>query len=280
MTSDDLVVNNIFHHVTTPILEGNSSGSVFAYNFAIDMYYSLTPGWMMPSVFTHDAGTGMNLFEGNEFTGYNQDNIHGSHNFATVFRNQLAGFEPGKLQQTNPVILAAHSRYANIVGNVLGSTGVQITYEDSQTSGITNLADKAIFLLGWSGAGGTIVGGMPYDPIVASTLLRWGNYDYVTRTARWNAAEIPAGNAVPSSQTLPASFFLSAKPAWWGTMPWPAIGPDVTGGQDASGHVFATPAHVCYNSTTKDGSGILIFNGDRCYVKTGPAAPTNLKIVR
>jgi len=279
MSSDDLVINNIFQHVTTPILEGNSSGAVFAYNFATDMYYSLSPGWMMPSVFTHDAGTGMNLFESNAMTGYNQDNIHGSHNFATVFRNQLTGFEPGKIQQTNPVILAAHSRYANLVGNVLGTSGVQTIYEDSQASGTTSLPDKSIYLLGWSGAAGTIVSGMPYDPLVATTVLRWGNYDYMTRQTRWNASEIPAGNAVPPSQTLPASFFLSAKPTWWGRMPWPAIGPDVTGGQDPSGHVFAIPAQVCYNTTPKDGNGILIFNGDRCYITTGPQAPTNLRIV-
>jgi len=39
---------------------------------------------------------------------------------------------------------------------------------------------------------------------------------------------------------------------------------NVTGGQDPSGHVFAIPAQVCYNTTPKDGNGILIFNGDRC----------------
>ena len=114
---------------------------------------------------------------------------------------------------------------------------------------------------------------------VASTLLRWGNYDYATSQTRWNAAEIPAGNAVPSSQALPASFFLSVKPGWWGTMPWPAIGPDVTGGQDLSGHVFAIPAQVCYTGSAKDGNGILIFNADRCYgQRLSPASPTNLKI--
>ncbi len=276
MTSDNLVQNNIFQHVTTPILEGNSSGSVVAYNFAIDMYYSLNAAWMMPTVFTHDAGTAMDLFEGNQFTGYNQDNIHGSHNFATLFRNQFTGFEPGKNQQTNPQIFANHSRYANVVGNVLGTNGVQTVYEDSQATGNTAQPDKSIYLLGWSGAEGTIIANMPYDSLVASTLLRWGNYDFATKTVRWNAAEIPAGNAVPADHTLPASFFLAVKPAWWGTMPFPAIGPDVTGGQDPSGHVFTIPAQVCYNTTPKDANGVLIFNANSCYVHARPAAPTGL----
>src|SRR5262249_24123755 len=113
-------------------------------------------------------------------------------------------------------------------------------------------------------------------------LMRWGNYD-VKNGTRWVASEVPSGlsqfaNPVPSSQTLPVSFYLSAKPSWWGTMPWPAIGSDVTGGMDATGHVYANPAQACYNKTSKDSAGILIFNADNCYQftpsSTPPAPPT------
>jgi len=278
MSSDNLVENNIFQHVTTPILEGNSSGSVFAYNFSIDDYYNVA-SWMILSIYAHDAGTGMNLIEGNQGSGYIQDNIHGSHNFATVFRNQFTGLEPGKTQQTNPLILMAHSRYANVVGNVLGTSGYHTVYEYSQGVGTTGLPDKSIYLLGWSGVLGTITGSMPYDPLVASTLLRWGNYDYATNQVRWSSAEIPAGNAVPATQTLPASFYLSSKPSWWGTMPWPPIGPDVTGGQDPSGHAYDNPAQACHKNTPKDSSGILIFNADQCYRKTpAPSPPANVSV--
>ena len=274
MTSDDLVLNNIFQHVTTPLLEGNSSGSVLAYNFSLDHYYNVA-SWMILSIYAHDAGTGMNLFEGNEMSGYIQDNIHGSHNFATLFRNQFTGWEPGKTLQTNPLILMAHSRYANLVGNVLGTSGYHTVYEHSQASGNRGSPDKSIYLLGWSGVQGKTAGSMPYDPLVVSTLLRWGNYDYATNRTHWDPAEIPAGVAVPADQTLPSSLYLSSKPKWWGTMPWPAIGPDVTGGQDPSGHVYANPAQVCYNNTPKDSNGILIFNADKCYKQSPPAPPTN-----
>ncbi len=277
MTSDDLVLNNIFQHVTTPLLEGNSSGSVLAYNFSLDHYYNVA-SWMILSIYAHDAGTGMNLFEGNEMSGYIQDNIHGSHNFATLFRNQFTGWEPGKTLQTNPLILMAHSRYANLVGNVLGTSGYHTVYEHSQASGNRGSPDKSIYLLGWSGVQGKIAGSMPYDPLVARTLLRWGNYDYVTKQAQWNSAEIPAGVAVPADHTLPSSLYLSSKPKWWGTMPWPAIGPDVTGGQDPSGHVYANPAQVCYNNNPKDSNGILIFNADKCYKQSPPAPPTNPRV--
>src|SRR5881296_2343846 len=96
-------------------------------------------------------------------------------------------------------------------------------------------------------------------------------FDYATNQTHWNSAEIPAGNAVPATHTLPSSLFLSSRPNWWGTMPWPAIGPDVTGGQDPAGHAYKIPARVCYDNTSKDSNGILIFNANICY--NDPVAP-------
>ena len=86
-------------------------------------------------------------------------------------------------------------------------------------------------------------------------MMRWGNYDTVNAANRFASGEVPSGispygNSVPANQTLPASFYLSAKPSWWGIMPWPAIGPDVTGGNIANvgGHAYKNPAQVCYES--------------------------------
>jgi hypothetical protein len=123
-----------------------------------------------------------------------------------------------------------------------------------------------------------------------STLFRWGNYDTVNNAVRFVNSEVPSGlslyaNPVPASQTLPASFYLSAKPGWWGTMPWPAIGPDVTGGDipGVAGHAYKIPAQVCYMNMggLADGTGpILSFNASACYSgnHTAPSGPTNLKI--
>src|SRR5207302_165674 len=61
MTSDDLVINNIFQHVTAPIMTGTNSGSVFAFNFGIDDFYSVST-WMEQMIWTHDAGVNMVLF--------------------------------------------------------------------------------------------------------------------------------------------------------------------------------------------------------------------------
>src|SRR6266571_923303 len=266
-TSDDLVVNSIFHHVTTPLMTGPSSGSVFAYNYLIDMYYTVATWMMAGLVGSHDAGTGMNLFEGNVGNQFLMDLYHGTGNLATLFRNQLTGTEPNKTQgNTIPVNIWAYNRFVNIVGNVLGTSRYHRVYEDSQTpSGTTRNPDSSIYLLGYTGALEKISSGLPYDPLVVSTLFRWGNYDYATNRTHWDPAEVPAGVAVPTTQTLPPSLFLSSRPSWWGIMPWPAIGPDVTGGQDPAGHAYKIPAQVCYDNSQKKGDGTLAFDANNCY---------------
>src|SRR5207247_11001311 len=108
-------------------------------------------------------------------------------------------------------------------------------------------------------------------------LMRWGSYHSGTGISRFFATEVPASlslyaNPVPVDQILPASLYRSSKPSWWGTMPWPAIGPDVTGGQDPSGHAYKIPAQVCYGSSPKNPDGPLIFNADKCYGNT-PSSP-------
>src|SRR3989442_10415228 len=89
--------------------------------------------------------------------------------------------------------------------------------------------------------------------------MRWGNYDTVSARSRFDAAEVPSGltnfsSAVPASQVLPPSFYLSGKPSWWGTMPWPAIGPDVAGG-DISGYAgapYTIPARPSFEKALID----------------------------
>jgi hypothetical protein len=277
MTSDSLVINNIFQHVSRPIMMGPAAGSVYAYNFMIDMYYTSPPTWLNAGINgSHDSGTGMNLFEGNAGTGFLMDLYHGTGALPTLFRNQFTGQEPGKTQNTSVINIWGFNRLANIVGNVLGTSGYHTKYENSRTSsGSSGSSDRSIYLLGYTGVNEGMALG--YDPAVVTTMLRWGNYDYATGQARWSAAEIPAGNAVPPNQTLPASLIFSAKPGWWGSVAWPPIGPDVTGGHDPAGRVHKIPARVCYDNTPKTG-GVLNFDARDCYSMDAPAAPKNLRI--
>jgi hypothetical protein len=284
MGADNLVENNIFQHVVSPmIVNGSGAGTVFGYNYAVDDYYADDYArrtkirvWFMASNGMHAAGTDMMLIEGNDALGLNADYIHGTHHLLTVFRNQFIGWEPGMSRSTVPIYLFTHSRYFNLVGNVLGKPGYHDNYECSPPDGIKG--DTSIYLLGWSSNGGHAAPPLSVDPAVVRTLMRWGNYDTVTKEPQWNASEVPSGlsllaNPVPADHRLPSSFYLSAKPSWWGTTPWPAIGPDVTGGDDLTGHVYANPAEVCYRNAPRDdsypvdeaGNRILVFNASRYY---------------
>jgi hypothetical protein len=122
--------------------------------------------------------------------------------------------------------------------------------------------------------------------------MRWGNYDIVNGASRFVNSEVPSGitnfaNPVPLDQTLPASFYLNAKPYWWpAAKPWPAIGPDVISGNipNVGGHAYTIPAQDCYTTQMNgpaDGSGVVLsFNASLCYPSgVGPSAPTNLRIV-
>jgi hypothetical protein len=280
-SGDSLFENNIFQKIAAPqTINGPCSGCVISYNYSINNYYTPSSNWQQQSAIDHSV-TNFLLFEGNVGAGYYGDNFHGTHHFNTLFRNRYDGRESNNgsttTEQTNPMILYPLSRYYNIVGNVLGTSGYHTTYQET-----TNVSghETDIYILGTQSAGG----GYPDDAFTPASLLRWGNYDTVTATNRFVTSEVPTGispygNAVPGSNTLPPSFYYSSQPSWWpASVPWPAIGPDVTGGNIANvgGHAYQIPAENCFLTTMggpADGVGnVLSFNASSCYT-AGPAAP-------
>lgn len=290
LATDDLTINNVFQHVTTPLMDGSSAGEVYAYNFIVNDYYAAASSWQMPSAFAHDAGTLYSLFEGNFGVAFRADIIHGGSGLSTLFRNRWHGYESGKTNETEAVILNSYNRYENLIGNILGTSGYHTTYQNTTCE----LCAANVYEIGTGDGGdGTVV---PADPLVLSTILRWGNYDTVNNAVRWQAAEVPSSlslyaNPVPASQILPASFYYSAQPGWWPTSkPWPPIGPDVTGGNIANvgGHAYTIPAQDCYLGTMggpANGSGSpLSFNASSCYSSSGspstrPLPATGLTLV-
>jgi hypothetical protein len=289
VSSDNLIENNIFQHVVSPtVMNGSASGTTVGYNYSINDYYSLSAGWMMGQDWLHAAGIDNVLYEGNEGAGLTSDTIHGSHHFVTAFRNQFTGWETGKTAQTVPVNIYAHSRYYNVIGNVLGTSGYHNNYVSADPNGTS--PDTSIYDLGWGDSDGA-----PADTLVQPTIMMWGNYDTVNAAARFVGSEVPSGlsiyaNPVPSSNTLPASLYHTSTPSWWTSgKAWPAIGPDVTGGNisNLAGHAYTIPAQDCYTKTMggpADGSGnALTFNASNCYSSstggsTAPAPPSNLTV--
>ena len=312
--SDNLIQNNISQQVTDsmPNCNGGCEGNVFSYNFAIDDVWMQSLGWMQPSFYQHAAGDALNLWEGNIGPGYASDQVHGTHHFETLFRNRLVGNQAAGCgsagvntcsQQTIPVYLYSGSRYFNLVGNVLGQAGYHNTYASIGSATDSPNGNTSIYCLGASGnecnpytplnsycLGASCTAHGDYDPQVSTYLMRWGNWDTVNNASRFLASEVPSAlslyaNQVPGSQALPASFYLSSKPSWFGSIPYPPIGPDVTNGNvvGVGGHANANPAQNCYLKImggSVNGTGVaLSFNAATCYGQLSsqlPAPPTNL----
>jgi hypothetical protein len=271
--SDDLVENDIFQHVVAPMVIQPSLGSVYAYNYAINDTYADSQGihWMQGEFIQHDAGVEFQLYEGNIGPGFGSDVFHGNDLMDTLFRNYFLGTDPGRPDDTTAIALESYVRYLNIVGNVLGTPGTTTSYQVTAGPG----ADGTVFNLGGGNTEGAVT--VAPDPMVLSTLMRWGNYDTASAAARFEASEVPSGltpfgNALPKTQALPASFFLAAKPAWWPSKTaWPPVGPDVSGGNIAGlgGHASTIPAEDCFlgpMAGPADGSSaVLAFSASTCY---------------
>src|SRR5215471_7055363 len=279
------IENNIFNRVFPGVeLQNSSSGFYVGYNYGHATTAASADGpvtWMFTD--NHGPHDMMNLWEGNIGEMFGSDGYFGGSSHGTALRNHFTGYNPIFGTSDDPVRLNRLSYYYNLVGNVLGSANQRppgplrlsrlSDYYNLARSvlGLTNKAPlryeenldncaggSAIYRLGYPNIGNCgltditghpVPGSMTYPDIkVASTLLRWGNYDYFNKTTRFVTSEIPSGVPVPPDEMIPNSYYYSVRPRWWpGGNAWPPIGPDVVAGNgDASGHVNKIPAQMCW----------------------------------
>jgi hypothetical protein len=248
-SSNNLVYNNIADGISGGGIEthGGASGNVIAYNFLNNITY-VTPTYLTfsPKV-NHGPYPKMNLWEGNMGAMAGGDFIWGSGGYDTVFRSRETGWLNGITTNIAAIRFAYGNRYMNVIGNVLGTSGVSSVYEVVAGDGLENATTPYIYVLGCDGIGGAT------DTQVPATIFLDGNFDYVTNTTIWDPTNI--------NKTLPASLYLSAKPSWWcNETPWPPIGPDV------AGMVNSIPAK-------------RRFEGQSCTPGNAMVAPANLRIL-
>jgi len=304
---DCLIENNICQQVSSCFMTAGEPGTVWGYNFSINHPVGGGYTYMQADYLSHSDDDYMALYEGNMVGGLFSDQLHGTSNVQTVFRNRITGLDYNIFcpsgggcpsNQTFPFDIDSYNRAYNIIGNVLGTAGYHTNYEayggNTYSRAVCNVS---IYEMGFGGGicDSDSAAGVPDDTMVRSTLMRWGNYDVVTGGVRWNATEASPGaaqfmssTATPASQTLPSSFYLTAKPAFFNvpsgvSAPFPPIGPDVTGGTGPGGFSYMIPAANCYFNIMRgpsDGSGtVLSFDASQCYNGGGTVtlnAPTNL----
>jgi hypothetical protein len=273
------VENNIFDRVFPGVeLQNSSSGFYVGYNYGHATMASATAGpatyMFMDNHGPHDM---MNLWEGNVGEMFGSDGYFGGSSHGTLLRNHFTGHNPIFDSRDDPVRLNRLSYYYNVIGNVLGSSHLRPRkYQEDKENCV---GGAAIYRLGYPNIGncslqdvtGHAVPGNPAypDAKVGSTLLRWGNYDYFSKVARFSESEIPRGVAVPSSREIPPSYYYSSRPAWWPFgRPWPPIGPDLKDGDgDISGHAHKIPAQMCWEARGLSMGGA--FNASVCYDPSG-----------
>jgi hypothetical protein len=306
-TSNSLALSNICQQVTDscPSNTSGGAGNVAAYNLALDDIYG-SPDWMQPSDYEHSSGDDFWLREGQSSIGFIADNVHGTHFFTTLFRNYFRGWQGDSLcdgaactSETDALQLYAASRYFNVIGNVLGQAGYHNNYTCLPSSTRCASGNNSIFVLGYTGNGGNVITGTTgfcanppacttfgdFDPLTASSLMRWGNYDTVNAAVRFVSGEVPFSfadttgspsiyaNPVPGNNSLPNSFFLTGTVATTSTLPcgsgvpfnrnptratcepFPYYGPDVSNG-DLGNCVSGTyQGSVCRVGSNQCGPG-------------------------
>ena len=234
-SSQVLVENNILSDTNkVMVMRSSGAGSVVGYNYADDGWISYDQGWQEVGInASHMSGPHHVLFEGNYSQNADSDYTHGNAIYLTFFRNWLSGHRKSfaDISNVRAVGLAYGSWWDSFVGNVLGLPGQMAgwTYEDPAMTSIgAQWGNDSIWKLGYDPERWTMVP----DPQVLSTVIREGNFDYVTNQVHWTSA----------AQQLPPSLYLTSKPTFFGTNPWPWVDP--TGATK----VFTLPARARFDA--------------------------------
>lgn len=295
-TSATLIENNIIERTHSAVmLQWGAAGNVIAYNYTLGEFDSEAPNVVIGGVDYHGAHPQYNLIEGNVMTAFYADSVWGSSSDTSAFRNWFIGTnrvcEPlqgrgavtcaGKaghygFQAARAVQFSYLGTRNNFIGNVVGSAQMQALIGYSrpipQSVSVEYPAERpyetaALWSFGFGsanddGTGTGCGGGVPpcHAEHNAAAQFLHGNYNNRSGAVEW-AAGIP--------RELPASFYLADKPAWWGSLPFPAIGTDVHGGTGPGGHSFGNPAEHCYRVAMRGADGgvgsPLRFNAGECY---------------
>lgn len=309
-TSATLVENNIVERTHVAIMmEWGAAGNVIGYNYTEGEFDSGSTNFLIGGVSFHGAHPQFNLIEGNVLTQVNADSVWGTSSQITAFRNWVIGTNmictpyTGRgtvscsgsnghygFQAARAMEYAYLSTLNNFVGNVVGSTQMQslIAYGTNVMGQVASIEYPATRsydedAYGWSfGYGeasdtgseyGCDGGTPPCDSATnEATDLQQGNFNNIGSAVTWISG---------LTVTLPTSFYLSGKPAWWGSLAFPSTGPDVIGGNGPSGHSYGNPAEMCFLNVmggTDGGAGSpYTFNANTCYGnEVAPAPPTNL----
>ncbi len=261
-TSGYLVENNTLRRLHVSImLNWGAAGNVIAYNFSDGNFDENATNVLIGDIYTHGAHPMFNLIEGNIASIFHPDSYWGSTSHNTVFRNWFKGttkicdpLSPGvraeekkdschwAIQAVKAVAVDYLGKYINFAGNIVGSPE-QLSLT-RYNNGINAMQDVPLIVAPQTRSYDAVAYGYTFGYGVAAddgsnpndndfaytTSLIHGDYTYADGVTRWSPTN--------SNHFLPPSLYLSSKPLWFGSLSWPAMGPDVSGNK--------IPAQYCY----------------------------------
>jgi len=249
-SSNCLVENNITVQNNKPIaLNSTGGGNVIAYNYVDEAVLWNSPGWQENAIDdSHANFTHHDLIEGNWTPNLGGDSTHGNSGFHTHLRNYANGVNSSGGMDGNlrAVGLDGWTHFHAYIGNVLNGGTVYQTTPSSQ-------GGRPIYQLG-NNSGNC---GCWDNGYAAAHIYRDGNWDNVNNGVVWASG----------ARAIPPSFYLTSKPAFFGSYAWPWVEP--TAGSAAS-RVLTLPAKARYDAGTPfagpPGGG------------AAPSAPSNLNL--
>jgi hypothetical protein len=261
--ADNLVENTaVWNFNKVMVMRASGGGNVVGYSYFEDGWISYAPCFVESGLnASHYATAHMELFEGNLAFNFASDTTWGNSVFITVFRNHLTGqrravppldryaydvrsngvhqrwlyYEDQGARRA--AMVGAYHWWSAFAGNVLGYDGQQpLPHPRSEgQGGYASLVYEAspdrwdvapMWDVAWTAEG-------VQEPKTLATLIRHGNYDFVTRSQRWDPS-----NAI---HALPASLYLPSAPEFMQGLTWPWVDP-------ATGATYTLPAKARFDA--------------------------------
>ena len=246
--SECLIEDNIVRELNKPVLgETSGGGNVIAYNYVDEaVIENLTNYWQETGInMSHGSFCHSDLFEGNHTPNVGVDSTHGNNGWGVIFRNYVTGRNSSGHAGTylRAIYVDGWNREMTSVGNVLGGPSFNPTYQIlSPRNGINPVYNNvsSIYLLGsnaWVLGSGQKPGAANMDDGQAEDLF----YRHLDWDKKTNSQY---DNPTNPEKTLPDSLYLTAKPAFFGSRPWPWVNPA------GETKVYTLPAKVRYDGRT------------------------------
>jgi hypothetical protein len=217
--AENLVENNIsWNENRVIVMRATGGGNVVGYNYMDDGWIDYDEGYVETGLCASDMATShFELFEGNQSFNIDADTTWGNSIYITYFRNHLTGRRRSHpdLRNRRAAGLQWGSYWHSFIGNVLGYAGMDpsparsFIYETTSPAWVDD--PVGLWRLGYNPDAWIDQA----DQRVVTTTLRDANFDYFTNQVHWDA----------DPHALPPSLYLTRRPEFFGTNPWPWVDP-------------------------------------------------------